>query len=161
MYIRMLMARFSVLAIVTPFTDSLIAMGGLLVALALLRTMLVRLSIGSWFAFILFLIYITGVLVLFGYMLAIRPNNYYTKILSAKFLFLCFIFLVVGLLITKVNVLLSPMNNKRSFEYDVIQIYSRLSLNMYWFMAVVLLVALLIVVILCYKSPKPLRSFLE
>ena len=161
MYLSLSLFLIISLSLCAPISNSLLTLGGLLLFVALGSTFLVTSLLGSWFSFILFLIYITGILVLFGYILAIRPNNYYSKFGVVKRALLLVLFLILFLFIFFNGVNLFPLNHSRRFENGVVKIYSSINLSVYWFIAVVLLIALLIAVCMCYKSPKPLRSFLD
>ena len=161
MYLSLIVFLIIVFASFAPFTSSLITLGGLLLFMALGRTLLVSFFLGSWFAFILFLIYITGMLVLFGYMLAISPNNYYPKNSLIKKVIYFVFFFIFSVSFFNFHFSLTAIRGTSSFEEDVVKIYRAGNLSIYWFMAIVLLIALLIAVALCYKAPKPLRSFLD
>lgn len=135
-------------------------MGSLLFLSTIIVTLVVRGVLGSWYRFIVFLIYITGLLVLFGYMLAISANNYYPGGKFVKsfgfFLLGCSILLFVGVDLRGFGFI-----SLSSYEFNVVKMYSGFSLLFYWFIAVLLFIALIIVVNLCYKRPKPLRAFLK
>ena len=131
MYLSLVILFIVVLASFAPFTNRLITLGGLLLLLALGRTIIVSFLLGSWFAFILFLIYITGMLVLFGYMLAMSPNNYYPKVGVIKKVF-SFVFLsVFSMFFFNFDFYLIPFCNVSSFEERVVKIYSEGNLNVY------------------------------
>jgi len=131
--------------------DRFVLAGGLLLLSALGATVVVTKAVGSWFGFLLFLIYITGLLVLFGYMVAISENRY----VAPKH----FKFAPLAL----AGVWAAPMaaerhRGDRAWPAQITQVFYG-NLQVYWFSGVVLFLALLIAVSLCYKSPKPLRSF--
>lgn len=149
------------LIITITITERITTLGRILILRALISTLTIRYIIGSWFAFILFLIYITGILVLFRYILAIRPNNFYSKINNIKKLITCTTALLATTIITNPIVKLAPLTINNNFEKAVTQLYSKTRLSIYWFIAIILLIALIITVSLCYKSPKPLRLFIN
>ena len=74
MNLRNLVYLISLLILITPLIESIITLGGIIILAPLLRTIIIAKIINSWFAIILFLIYIRGLLVLFGYIMAISPN---------------------------------------------------------------------------------------
>lgn len=90
--------RTSLIPIVI-ITERITTLDGTLVTRTLTCTLIKSYIIGSRSAFILFLIYITRILVLFRYILAIRLNNLYSKITNSKKL----IFYTIILLITITN----------------------------------------------------------
>jgi len=58
------------------FNKSPISLGMWILILSLFISILVRAFYFSWFGFIIFLIYIGGILVIFSYFVAIQPNQY-------------------------------------------------------------------------------------
>lgn len=99
-------------------------------------------------------------MVLFSYILAITPNNQYTKTSTAKVI-RALIFVPIRALIITGKLNSNLMGGKRNVEDDIIQLYVGIRMTIYWAIAITLLVALLIAVKLCYKSPKPLRQYLS
>lgn len=79
----------------------------------------------------MFLIYITGMLVLFGYMLAISPNNYYSIFGVVKKVVLFTLLLVLFIAVFSNGVRLFPVSHSSSFERNVVKIYSRINLIVY------------------------------
>lgn len=131
MYLSVALLLIISLSLFAPITNSLITLGGLLLLIALGSTFLVTSLLGSWFSFILFLIYITGMLVLFGYILAISPNNYYSMFGVVKKVLSFVLLMVLALFIFSNGVKLSPISHSSSFESDVVKIYSSINLRVY------------------------------
>lgn len=142
-----------ILAII--YSDKLIIIGARLIIRASIITLFVTLLTNSWYAFILFLIYVTGLLVLFGYFLAIRPNIYQIQ----KHYFKYFLIICIRTVIIPQKITGTPQFIIK-FEPDVIRIIRQINLPIYWFITIILLLTLLIVVSITYKSPSPLRKFL-
>nr|YP_009370136.1 NADH dehydrogenase subunit 6 [Orcula dolium]AIR76273.1 NADH dehydrogenase subunit 6 [Orcula dolium] len=67
------------------FLGSPVAYGGVLVGLSAIMSFLVGVTSSSWYGYLIFLVYVGGLLVLFMYTIMLS-SNYYTK-MSAKFLF--------------------------------------------------------------------------
>lgn len=148
------------LLVLTPLTKRITSLGALLIFTAILTTITIRQTTNSWFAFILFLLYITGLLVLFRYIIAMSPNTYYTQKKEIKTTALiCLLTTVTLTLFGRPTFLLNPMKGEKTFERDVTQLYRAVNMPTYWLIGALLLVALIIAVILCYKSAKPLRSY--
>ena len=110
-----------ILCLTTFFTiisQKLISIGGLLIRSALITTIITAFLINSWYGFILFLIYITGLLVLFGYFLAIRPNLHQT----AKNCFKAYASVSLFTILVISNYFYKIFKNKLSFEPEVISL---------------------------------------
>lgn len=119
-----------------------------LILIALLRAGELGSIAGSWYAAILFLIFIRGTLVIFGYMVSISRNQ-------------------VGNIPTWL-ILLSPLyfllpsstrKTFRDFEVTVSKIIMSENIIRYFIMVIFLLLILISVVVITYKAPKPLRGF--
>jgi len=146
------------MSILVPFMNRILRMGVSLIICTLVIGCRVRIVVGSWFRFILFLIYITGLLVLFGYMLAISSNNYYSKSRLVKFSFIFISLRVFIFMFNKID-LTGLRFSGGSFD-EIIMLFINFNIIVYWLIGVLLFVSLVMVVTLCYKTPKPLRSFL-
>lgn len=156
MKVILLLFTLNFLMLIRIISQKLISIGATLLARAITVTLLTSFTSNSWFAFILFLIYITGLLVLFGYFLAIRPNLHQT----AKKCFKTYIALFIPIMFIPINLINLPTFKIR-FEKDVISLISNNNILIYWLITIILLITLLIVVSLTYKSPSPLRNYLN
>lgn len=113
----------------------------------------VGVNIRTPFATVTFLVYISGLLVVFSYLIAINPNFLY-KQPSIKNFFLLANFLLFGA--NKDLVLTNPVNvNPRE---RLAYMFNHRSIGLYIRVAIFLLICLVGVVSICYKSPKPLRG---
>lgn len=135
-----------------------ILMAGLFLTSICIRVML-SIIFCSWYGLILFLIYVTGLLVLFRYILAMSSVRR-TPVLRYKFVLLFGILTSLVPLLREIANLLYNTVLCVDFELGVVSLYINFNINMYIIVVILLLVALVMVVGLCYKSPTPLRSFL-
>ena len=78
MKITLIISLLAFLAYITIISQKLVTIGAILILRSILTTVFTSFVSNSWYGFILFLIYITGLLVLFGYFLAIRPNIHHS-----------------------------------------------------------------------------------
>lgn len=154
MKITLIISLLAFLAYITIISQKLVTIGAILILRSILTTVFTSFVSNSWYGFILFLIYITGLLVLFGYFLAIRPNIHHSakNCFKAYTFFFLPIFLSGGLYFTYIP------SNKVSFEKDVS--FLLFNFSIYLIIVIILLLALLIVVSLTYKAPSPLRNHL-
>nr|YP_005089259.1 NADH dehydrogenase subunit 6 [Flustra foliacea]AEX16064.1 NADH dehydrogenase subunit 6 [Flustra foliacea] len=141
-----------------PFFDTLVSMGAAILLMALFSTLVIAGFLNSWFSFVLFLVYVSGLLVLFSYMLAMSPNS--QGVVGYKFSYFIYGFVVLLVSIFCFSLLGFP-DFVLSFEWEVISLFSLWNMGIYWLMMVVLLLALIMVVSLCFKSPSPLRPFMS
>ena len=84
MIISLVVSLICCFIVLSPFVRSVLSLGGVLICVSLLITVFVSYLVGSWFAFILFLVYVTGLLVLFSYMVAMSPNTRHTGVSYLK-----------------------------------------------------------------------------
>lgn len=106
----------------------------------------------NWFAFIIFLIYVGGMLVIFSYFVALTPNQF---IRLNKVVFSLFIGLLA--LIRLLNSDIKPYKYTYASLYD--SIYNRCYFYILILIILLLLLIILIVVKLVYSSKGPLRPF--
>nr|AJP00041.1 NADH dehydrogenase subunit 6 [Bugula neritina] len=150
-----LVSMMSLLILITPLMESIITLGGMMILTPLLSTIIIAKMINSWFAMILFLIYISGLLVLFGYMMAMSPNP---KSFNKNLM----IYIILGFSMCSFQEKKSfffPKSNL-NYENEVFFLFQKFNLPVYWLMTINLLITLVMVVYICFKSQKPLRPFL-
>lgn len=127
----------------------------IIIFIALLTASLFSRLISSWYAFLLFLIYVGGILVIFAYFTATSPNQHITnrkKLITS--IIISFLVLIIVIFST---------NYYKSIEagsYQIISIFS--SNNSYLLIGItfILLLTIIIVVKLASRSKGPLRSFI-
>nr|YP_010230704.1 NADH dehydrogenase subunit 6 [Bathymodiolus marisindicus]WIW39665.1 NADH dehydrogenase subunit 6 [Bathymodiolus septemdierum]QSV10381.1 NADH dehydrogenase subunit 6 [Bathymodiolus marisindicus]WIW39691.1 NADH dehydrogenase subunit 6 [Bathymodiolus septemdierum]WIW39717.1 NADH dehydrogenase subunit 6 [Bathymodiolus septemdierum]WIW39730.1 NADH dehydrogenase subunit 6 [Bathymodiolus septemdierum] len=146
---------FSVSSLVCCFMLSIsepLFMGLSLFAVSFAISVLLGLEMSSLVGYFVFLIYIGGLMVLFGYVLSIFPNQRF----GAPVLF------VKLLLVVLVGFVVVFHKNKGESFVSLGDFGSCLgSGNMYLFVAVLLLFVLLLVVAFCKKRRMPLRMVWE
>nr|WIW39704.1 NADH dehydrogenase subunit 6 [Bathymodiolus septemdierum] len=146
---------FSVSSLVCCFMLSIsepLFMGLSLLAVSFAISVLLGLEMSSLVGYFVFLIYIGGLMVLFGYVLSIFPNQRF----GAPVLF------VKLLLVVLVGFVVVFHKNKGESFVSLGDFGSCLgSGNMYLFVAVLLLFVLLLVVAFCKKRRMPLRMVWE
>nr|YP_009503534.1 NADH dehydrogenase subunit 6 [Pectinatella magnifica]AWX65971.1 NADH dehydrogenase subunit 6 [Pectinatella magnifica] len=143
------------MVIVMPIFQQPIPSSMVLLFLALLSTTLLGFMTIPWYGYLLFLIYVSGMLVVFGYVCAMTPNVVF--LVTPK----------VPLVVTLATLsLILPIITVSLFQGDVsswkLGAFSLLSgenLVIYWMIAMILLVMLVITVYVVFKKASPLRGF--
>lgn len=136
--------------------------------LILLRSFIIRVRIyyqnNPWFGFILFLIYIGGMLVIFAYITALIPNLAFKNFWAIK-VFIS-LFCIWGSLLIKAELLGVPVweeEFKSSFIRDYnnlgASLFSMFNINLVIGLALILLFVLIGVVKICYLNKGPLRPY--
>lgn len=156
MKISILLITLNAIIIIVTISKRMLSIGAILIVNSSIIAILISFFINSWYAFITFLIYVTGLLVIFGYFLALRPNSYQPLKKPLKRFFLITALRAIPL----INYIQLPTFNIK-IELDVTQIIYMENSPIYLLMVVVLLLILLIVVSLTYKSPSPLRNYMK
>jgi len=156
MIITIIISLIITSTLILRIIQKVITIGILLMFTALIIAGLIAMLLGSWYSFILFLIYITGLLVIFAYLIAIRPNSYQS---APRCIFATCIWIFITSIVINNSITLNINKPSISIEKIISNIFAHNNTRVYWFIAIILLLALLIVVSLCYKSPNPLRIF--
>nr|ALS46311.1 NADH dehydrogenase subunit 6 [Glycera cf. oxycephala FS21] len=134
-------------------TLSPLAMGFWILMLALLTAAMTALSMSSWFGFIVFLIYIGGMLVMFAYFSAIQPNQQLKIAVPLMAAFMTMLILPMYQNPSTIN----QFTNKNwwvSAMYEIMNIPSLL------FLALTLFLALISIVKISFLNRAPLRPFM-
>nr|YP_010277819.1 NADH dehydrogenase subunit 6 [Neripteron violaceum]UHY94496.1 NADH dehydrogenase subunit 6 [Neripteron violaceum] len=149
-----------------PMMMQPLSLGLCIMGISLFWCVLLGLTYSSWFSYVLFLIYVGGLLVMFVYVAALAPNTLFSSLKS-----------LVG--ITTVSALLFPMiliytPKDLSFLYDNLSLeyysenmktgilmISSSNISMLIGLGLILLMNLLAVVKVCYYQQGPLRPYNE
>lgn len=156
MKISILLITLNAIIIIVTISKRMLSIGAMLIVNSSIIAILISFFINSWYAFITFLIYVTGLLVIFGYFLALRPNSHQPLKKPFKRFFL-----IIALRIIPVIKYIQLPTFRIKIESDVTQIIYMENSPIYLIIVVLLLLMLLIVVSLTYKSPSPLRNYIK
>lgn len=157
MLILLLKSVLFSLLILTPIIAQPLRLGLIVIIIAIVLRVIVGFLFVSWFGFLLFLIYVGGLLVIFAYVVVLMPNNYFFS--KNVFFYFLMSFIIIRLLLSLVYVNIN--NRERLFlMQDSAQILvSDYSGVVFVFLAIILFFALLVVVKVCYFQGGPLRPF--
>nr|ALQ78819.1 NADH dehydrogenase subunit 6 [Hemipodia simplex] len=133
-------------------TLSPLAMGFWILMLALLTAAVTALSMSSWFGFIIFLIYIGGMLVMFAYFTAIQPNQQF-KIQTP------FLAAMTTMAILPMYSNPSTINHFPSKNWWMSAMYEAMNIPSLIFLALALFLALISIVKISFLNRSPLRPF--
>lgn len=139
-------------ALALPLSSNPLTLGILILLTALLLSSIFASSISSWLAFLIFLIYIGGILVIFSYFVSVIPNQT-LSINQLKFMTITFIILTIlsqWFLLTPIIKLSTP---------QIKLIYTSSNIPMLIFLASTLFLIIVIVVKISSQRKGPLRSF--
>ncbi len=149
-FIRMIIISIS-LALLNSYTP--LALGFWVIMLSLRISLAVAINLFSWFGFIVFLIYVGGMLVIFSYFVAIQPNQQFEISVSLFSVFLT-------LFILRVVVFQGPITHSWiSGLYWLRAMISFTNLSVLVLLGLVLFLALLVVVKVSSLYLGPLRPF--
>lgn len=132
-----------------------ITIGVLVLLIALSLAIIYGLTLSSWIAFLLFLIYVRGILVIFAYFVALSPNQQINKFIvipSITFL------LTVTMTIIWIN--LYP-NIAPTFQYLINTFYTNINIPILIILAIILFLAIVVVVKIVTNNKGPLRPFIK
>lgn len=148
-FMTMLTLSFGISLIITFYP---LTLGFWILLLSMLISILIRTTFSRWFGFIMFLIYIGGMLVMFAYFVAIQPNQHFR--LKVPFFFLLLRF--INLPINMYPILLNLFSHSRWWIRSLFFINNIMVLIM---LALVLFLALVIVVKITRIYMAALRPF--
>nr|BDQ43555.1 NADH dehydrogenase subunit 6 [Amynthas sp. CS029] len=131
-----------------------IMLGINILAMALLLSATLATSMSSWYAFLVFLIYVGGMLVMFAYFLALTPNQQMPTTSNILYMLVTLITLTTVAMITETKVSIP-----QEFYQDNMYLYSTNTAPLLIVLALILLLTMVIVVKLTNRSSGPLRPF--
>lgn len=145
----LLTLSFSLLLTSNPF---IIALSILLIAIIVAS--IFSLLISSWFAFLIYLIYVGGILIIFSYFLALTPNqpiypSHVPILLSTFLLFLIF------------SLSLDIWSPSFSIKPQIASLYLYSNCPILILLTLILFLTIIIIVKLSSLSKGPLRSFIS
>nr|AXA45411.1 NADH dehydrogenase subunit 6 [Otitoma sp. MNHN IM 2013-9848] len=121
-------------------------------------------TLSSWYAYILFLIYVGGLLVMFAYVAALSPNILFGKGTPLLFFLGTFIFLTMMMYFYPMIDLsskgdLNMYSMSKSLKMYGIEMVSPHMISILIGLAVILLINLIVVVKICYYQQAALRPY--
>lgn len=141
--------------VIIPVFQQPIPSGMTLLFLALLRTLFLGFIVSSWYGYLLFLIYIRGMLVAFGYVCAITPNTLFLVVPKLPLIFTLAVFTAIFSL-RRISLFQAEVN---SWQLGAYSLLLEENLRIYWTVALILLRVLVITVYIIFKKVSPLRGF--
>jgi len=137
-------------------TGSPLLLGAWILITALLMSIFVGLTTLSWVGFLIFLIYVGGILVIFAYFTAIQPNQYIqinNILLTLIFTYLLFFIILMSPYFTLL------ININIPFTTSILTLYALPNIPVLIFLATMLFLALVAVVKVSKSTLGPLRPF--
>nr|BDQ44023.1 NADH dehydrogenase subunit 6 [Amynthas purpuratus] len=131
-----------------------IMLGINILIMALLLSLTLASSMSSWYAFLVFLIYVGGMLVMFAYFLALTPNQQMPTKSNMIYMLSTLIILTVVAIITDTEIFMS-----QEMSQDNTYLYSMNTAPILILLALILLLTMVIVVKLTNRLGGPLRPF--
>lgn len=154
MFLSLLSIIVLTFTIILYIRSNPLSIGVIVLLLALRSTFIVSLIISSWLCFLIFLIYIGGILVLFSYFVAITPNiPIPSLILNITILFISPIIILILIFYPST----APISSQQ--ELYISFLYSENNYQTLIILATVLLLTIIIVVKLISIKTGPLRPF--
>nr|BDQ44010.1 NADH dehydrogenase subunit 6 [Amynthas surcatus] len=131
-----------------------IMLGINILIMALLLSVTLASSMSSWYAFLVFLIYVGGMLVMFAYFLALAPNQQMPTKSNMIYMITTLTILTAVAVITDTQIFIS-----KEMQQDNMYLYSSSTSPFLIMLALILLLTMVIVVKLTNRSSGPLRPF--
>nr|BDQ43919.1 NADH dehydrogenase subunit 6 [Metaphire sieboldi] len=131
-----------------------IMLGINILAMALLLSATLATSMSSWYAFLVFLIYVGGMLVMFAYFLALTPNQQMPTTSNIFYMLMTLFTLTTVATLTNMKIFIP-----QEYNQDTPYLYALSTAPMLIVLALILLLTMVIVVKLTNRSKGPLRPF--
>nr|YP_010119557.1 NADH dehydrogenase subunit 6 [Ficus variegata Roding, 1798]QRB78540.1 NADH dehydrogenase subunit 6 [Ficus variegata Roding, 1798] len=149
-----------------PLMSQPLSLGLVIMFLTLLMCFVSAIMISSWYSYILFLIYVGGLLVMFAYVAALSPNVLFG---SGSPLMLTIIMTILLTLYMYIHPMLdisymgdlNLFNNSKLLKIYGNEMVSPSNISILIGLAIILLINLIVVVKICYYQQTSLRPFKE
>ena len=127
----------------------------IIILIALITASIFGITLSSWYAFLLFLIYVGGMLVMFAYFTATSPNQQTIRNKRVIKVLLLAIPITSAFIFFNNQVLITA-----SKSHQLIRIFTSHNIYTLIIITLILLITIVIVVKLCSRSKGPLRTFM-
>lgn len=154
MTLSLILIFMSVIAFSLPMAINPLTMGIIILLISLVLALTFSLSMSSWVAFLIFLIYIGGMLVIFAYFVAIIPNQTVSIINILFFMGLSFV--IIGVIRWLIGVM--PAINY-IYGHQINIFYLQVNVFILFILAIILLFTIIVVVKITINTKGPLRPF--
>ena len=150
---------------ILPLITQPLTIGMVIMLSTLLMCLLMAAFLRRWYAYILFLIYVGGLLVMFAYVVALSPNTIFKDELHIPIMFLfvfalLFMYLYISVLPGLSVLEETSMGGSRSFIKECgSELVSPFSISILVGLACILLINLIVVVKICFFQSASLRPF--
>nr|YP_010713453.1 NADH dehydrogenase subunit 6 [Batracobdella cancricola]WDA96154.1 NADH dehydrogenase subunit 6 [Batracobdella cancricola] len=122
--------------------------------MALVTAWIYAFTMSSWYSFLIYLIYIGGMLIMFAYFVALSPNQHLKiKLYSTTFILTFFMLMIPSVVIKNMFII----HDMYAFYTD--DLYLDYNIPMLFFMILLLLFMMLVIVKMINMSKGPLRPF--
>nr|BBQ05077.1 NADH dehydrogenase subunit 6 [Cipangopaludina japonica] len=146
-----------------PLMVQPLSLGFCIMVLTLLMCMLIGMFLSSWYGFILFLIYVGGLLVMFAYVVALIPNILVhmdlsiilIMIMQVSYMYMCWNFYFIDMKNLDIFNISYMMNIKMSS----IELVSPEFITILISLGAILLINMIVVVKICYYKYSVMRPF--
>nr|AMO27013.1 NADH dehydrogenase subunit 6 [Amynthas sp. 2 LZ-2016] len=125
-----------------------------ILAMALLAATTLATTLSTWYGFLVILIYISGMLVMFAYFLALCPNHQLPTTENTIFMIITFATLTIAAMITKTKIFIPQVMHQGKMY-----LYEPNTAPLLLLLALILFLTMIIVVKLTKRSKGPLRPF--
>jgi hypothetical protein len=147
-YSIIISSALNTILIITPIT-----MGINILIISIVTAFLFAFSNSSWIAFLIFLVYIRGTLVIFSYFLAITPNSTLSLPIHTPLI------IVTPIIITTLCLILNPSITTSINSMITNTFYTKQTIPTLIILALILLITIIIVVKVASTYKGPLRPF--
>lgn len=128
----------------------------IIIFIALIAACIFSITLSSWYAFLIFLIYVGGILVIFAYFTATSPNQ--QKISRKKIVITGLLILVITRIMLSITNWVITFTPRKS--HQLLRIYTSHNIYILILITLILLITIIIVVKLSSRSKGPLRTFI-
>nr|YP_010614719.1 NADH dehydrogenase subunit 6 [Enchytraeus irregularis]WAS35294.1 NADH dehydrogenase subunit 6 [Enchytraeus irregularis] len=132
-----------------------LSMGIIILMTSLILTLVYSTMMTSWIAFLIFLIYIGGMLVMFAYFVALTPNQQ-MNLMTLIPLMMLFTVTFMYMTMSKMSPTMSTLNMKYMYTF-----YLTNNVPLLLILALILLFTMIVVVKLVTNNKGPLRPFMN
>nr|QTT61127.1 NADH dehydrogenase subunit 6 [Tritia corniculum]QTT61361.1 NADH dehydrogenase subunit 6 [Tritia sp. p LAG-2017] len=147
-----------------PLMMQPLSLGLVIMASTLLMCFISAITLSSWYGYILFLIYVGGLLVMFAYVAALSPNVLFGKgtpmvFFTIMILPFCILFYFVPLVDVSSISYMNIFSETKFLKIYGVEMVAPQMISILIGLALILLINLIVVVKICYYQQASLRPF--